>query len=384
MGMAASQARFLGLTARKSNVEYQGQQVNQQRTSLANESANLYNQMMDLTVPTPPSTNDYYTTTFVLEDSAFDNGENYKFVNATKTYNTQIPNQYSITLSQKVSTNVTDSRSYAIGAVTTPDPDNYPNIKKCALSTLGNNSTGISLTYNSDDTAAYKKETKDGVDTWVQQNINNYQIYSLTDKDGNTMNGVKFPEKDLAQNTLDEQAAYFYTDANGRYVYLTQTQLDAMFDLGADDNVKNKLEDEENGISNVTFGTYRTQSEEKSFPVYATLETAEKTGRYTTITIAEDDTYGNLSGKTFGLDTVQEFDENAYNDAFNDYEYEKAEYEKAISDINSQTEIIQAEDQQLELRLQQLDTEQKAISTEIDSVTKVIEDNVDKTFKVFA
>ena len=27
MGMAASQARFLGLTARKSNTEYQGQQV---------------------------------------------------------------------------------------------------------------------------------------------------------------------------------------------------------------------------------------------------------------------------------------------------------------------------------------------------------------------
>ena len=38
MGMAASQARFLGLTARKSNVEYQVQQINQQRTSLANES----------------------------------------------------------------------------------------------------------------------------------------------------------------------------------------------------------------------------------------------------------------------------------------------------------------------------------------------------------
>ena len=378
MGMAASQARFLGLTARKSNVEYQGQQVNQQRTSLANESANLYNQMMDLTVPTPPSTNDYYTTTFVLEDSAFDNGENYKFVNATKTYNTQIPNQYSITLSQKVSTNVTDSRSYALGAVTIPD-SHYPNIKKCALSTLGNNSTGIALTYDSTNDAAYKKETKDGVDTWVQQNINKYQIYKMG---YGTNANIKFPELELAQKTLNgnngtqeegEKAEYFYTDANGRYVYLTQAQLDAMFEPRTDET-----------MSNVTFGTYRTQSEEKSFPVYATLETAEKTGRYTTITIAEDDTYGNLSGKTFGLDTVQEFDENAYNDAFNDYEYEKAEYEKAISDINSQTEIIQAEDQQLELRLQQLDTEQKAISTEIDSVTKVIEDNVDKTFKVFA
>ena len=36
MGMAASQARFLGLTARKTNVEYEGQQINQQRTRLIN------------------------------------------------------------------------------------------------------------------------------------------------------------------------------------------------------------------------------------------------------------------------------------------------------------------------------------------------------------
>ncbi len=46
MGMAASQARFLGLTARKTNVEYEGQQVNQQRTALSNRSANYYTHIM--------------------------------------------------------------------------------------------------------------------------------------------------------------------------------------------------------------------------------------------------------------------------------------------------------------------------------------------------
>ena len=64
MGMAASQARFLGLTARKSNVEYQGQQINQQRTALATESSNLFHQMMSLNVPTPPVTTDFYKTTY--------------------------------------------------------------------------------------------------------------------------------------------------------------------------------------------------------------------------------------------------------------------------------------------------------------------------------
>ena len=41
MGMAASQARYLALTARKTNTEWEGQQINQARTALANQSANL-------------------------------------------------------------------------------------------------------------------------------------------------------------------------------------------------------------------------------------------------------------------------------------------------------------------------------------------------------
>ena len=62
MGMAASQARYLSLTARKTNVEYEGQQVNQERTALANQSAGLFNQMLALEVPTPPSASDYSKT----------------------------------------------------------------------------------------------------------------------------------------------------------------------------------------------------------------------------------------------------------------------------------------------------------------------------------
>ena len=58
-------------------------------------------------------------------------------------------------------------------------------------------------------------------------------------------------------------------------------------------------------------------------------------------------------------------------------------YEQRIAEINAKTEIIQSEDKQLELRLQQLDTEQESIKTEMDSVQKVIEDNVQKTFDAF-
>ena len=73
MGMAASQARFLGLTARKTNVEYEGQQINQQRTTLSNQSANYYNSLLGMSVPVPPSVSDYTKTVYTFKDGSLSN-----------------------------------------------------------------------------------------------------------------------------------------------------------------------------------------------------------------------------------------------------------------------------------------------------------------------
>ena len=66
MGLAASQARFLGITARKSNIEYEGQQVNQQRTALAEEVNALYNKLLELKKPIPPEETEFYETNYAL------------------------------------------------------------------------------------------------------------------------------------------------------------------------------------------------------------------------------------------------------------------------------------------------------------------------------
>ena len=73
MGMSASQARFLGLTARKTNVEFEGQQINQQRTTLSNQSANYYNDLLGMAVPVPPSVDDYTKAVYTFEDGALTN-----------------------------------------------------------------------------------------------------------------------------------------------------------------------------------------------------------------------------------------------------------------------------------------------------------------------
>ena len=89
------------------------------------------------------------------------------------------------------------------------------------------------------------------------------------------------------------------------------------------------------------------------------------------------------SSVTYYLNTETETDEAAYQDAMNQYNYDMQVYEKAIQDINAKTEKIQQEDRTLELRLRQLDTEQEALQTEMEAVKKVIDKNIESTFKTF-
>ena len=77
-------------------------------------------------------------------------------------------------------------------------------------------------------------------------------------------------------------------------------------------------------------------------------------------------------------------DDAAYEDAYNEYEYQKHLYDKEQADINRKTSIIQSEDKKLELKLTRLDNERKAVDTELEAVKKVIEDNIDKSFKTFS
>ena len=57
---------------------------------------------------------------------------------------------------------------------------------------------------------------------------------------------------------------------------------------------------------------------------------------------------------------------------------------KKQQEINAKTEIIQQEDRNLELKLQRLDNERTQITTEIEAVDKVINDNIEGSYKTFS
>ena len=492
MGMSASQARFLGLTARKTNVEFEGQQINQQRTTLSNQSANYYNDLLGMAVPVPPSVDDYTKAVYTFEDGALTNQITAMIAQNNGTYTVSYLRTWKddfsmVSAATSIVTRTTDgaNNSYKVGsntlrklgefgddaikttektqkvgnkividgisyAVTKKDDGYYIDEKtgdtaEVALTAEEQKNIGyysydakkdLLVQYQKNGNGTYSPINENGiVDTtttvtedkvlpaiydekndkvsWVSQKddgtlvkkdyktqerqLTQAEIASITTQEGGdvTIDGdaindeyLKSLSEDQLKQLLKEEEQYLsllkqkYGDGDYmvRYVQNTTTGEYEPYFYKLD-NLQNANYDD-NGNSQSNINCYKIGTETKTEEVKA-VEGCEiekdSSGRYINITIK--DASGNKI--TYALTTTTATDQAAYDDAMNQYEYEKYEYDQAIQDINSKIEIIQSEDKNLELRLKQLDTEQDAISTEIDAVQKVIEKNVESSFKTF-
>ncbi|MCD8025211.1 MAG: hypothetical protein LUE64_06715 [Candidatus Gastranaerophilales bacterium] len=332
MGMAASQARFLSLTARKSNVEYQGQQINQERTALANESSNLYSELTQLEVPTPPSTSDYYKTVYTF--------------NATEISG--------------------ESTAYTLENIySTPDGD-YATLSSTE-SYFASVSTIITGTVAASETEA--DEDSDLLSSGYTINIggSSYEIYlDSASTYATTLSYLQDANSNFATVTNDDGNSYLaYYEVNGTKYYLSAEQLSAGTEVNSATSVQQLS---------------KTVTQDYAISSYETNDTGRTTS-ISVITGTDDD--GNDVSTTYELTCTSVEDEEAYEQAMLDYEYYQSLYEKEVSDLNAKTEAIQQKDKTLELELKQLDTDQDAISTEMDAVQKVIEDNVESTFNTF-
>ena len=339
MGLAASQARFLGLTARKSNVEYQGQQINQQRTALSNEVMGLYNEYNNLTVPVPPSINDFTKTTYTLDQtyeqyqisnfSKITSGEYKGYYNVTMTYNQENPKAY---MYAAKNTNATVKKNEA---------DEYSYVS-FAIGTQ-------SFYYDENDTE-------------------NSTITKIPDGSDYS----KYPGLEVIMKSMGvTDGEYYMFKMNDKYYYTSKTELD----------------DTAFTPSGTYSGTYSfhyqgTYTKEQTVTGVASLEQTSD-GRLASIQFVKCDDDPELVGVQYSITVGSEEDEEAYNDAMNKYYYKKQQYENDVERINKKTEKLQAEDRTLEIKLAQLDTEQNTLSTEMDSVSKVIEDTIESVFKTF-
>lgn len=366
MGMAASQARFLGLTARKTNTEYEGQQINQQRTTLSNQSANYYNQLLGMSVPVPPSVADYTKTVYTFEDGNLNNSVTSLIAQAGGTYLVSYTSSWTDDFAAVAAASSIVTRTEIAGT----DPKEYTyGVGAKQLSGMIDEIGGKKITACTDaELKAYVQgdEFKKRIDT------DPYIAGLSIDQRANLL-------KEEAQyiSKLDQQygnatwmVRYQQNTSTGQYVpfFYKKEVLDSAIYSDTDSSQSN--------IPAYTIGSAKRTEEVKG--TQAKLE-QDASGRFINITLNP----GSPDEVTYALTTQTLTDQAKYDDAMNQYEYDKQEYDQSIQEVNAKIEIIQTEDKNLELRLKQLDTEQKAIQTEMDAVSKVIEKNTESTFKTF-
>ncbi len=486
MGMAASQARFLGLTARKTNVEYEGQQINQQRTTLSNTTANYYNQLLGMAVPVPPSVADYTKTVYTFQDGSLmnsitsmiarNNGEYlisynsswtddftpvsqmshivatmgddaegnklyedfvygtaggcYTYLNDTshdKNQKTQINHlihvvnhmlgKGSYTTTNGNSFNITQNDIYW----TTPNPpyggdaatmasiaerikdkpaaqklvDLLYNAKEAykgtvSQATLDNLRNQLNAIVENDLQDALSANYMVGADTLRKLG----QISEITYNADGSINKyigndeyLKTLSNTQLQQLIDEEKEYIalltekYGKANYmvRYIKNTTTgEYEPQF-YKREDLIKAIYSETDTSLSSIV--CYKMGSAKKNEEVKGITARFEQdaSGRLINVTLKP----GEEDQVTYAVTTETVTDQAKYDDAMNQYEYDKYQYDQSIQEINAKIEIIQSEDKNLELRLKQLDTEQDAISTEMDAVQKVIEKNTESSFKTF-
>lgn len=351
MGMAASQARWISLAARKSNVEYEGQQINQARTALANQSSLLWNELYNMDVPTAPNTSDFTTTQYI-----FNNGDNKQYISEIQ------PADY------------TDSDGIQYNSYITY----YAKVSEY---------TGIRNT-NANPQVQFVPPTDEGSKGYYMVGTKKLTCLSDIDRTANKQNDVwstycaeldqialDWPDTQVAKDWKDFREngtvssldnIYLWTDNNSKVNFATKSG------GSAQDTLEACIQDTTAALHSY-YADYQTKNQEMS--KYGIIE-YDSSGRATSLQLEG-------SSLVYSLETTSTTDDNAYNDAMNQYNYEKQVYEKHVQDINAKTEQIQTEDRTLELRLKALDTEQNALQTEMDAVHKIISKNIESTFKTF-
>lgn len=339
MGMSASQARFLGLTARRTNVEFEGQQVNQQRTALSNDSANYYNDLLGMSVPVPPSVDSYTKTVYTFEDGALTN-------EITSLIAQREPGMYTISYLSRWQEDYTpvSASSSILTRIVNEEGENEYSVGAKNLRLLGEPDMSVE-----DEDERQKQQIEE--EAWKRLLEEKYN-------DGEPCNWYVRYVSDVSTG---KESPYFYKAAN----------------------VENAEYDDVNGqsLTNINCYTIGSAQRVEEFKAIQNCKVEKDTsGRFISIWIPD----GNGVLVEYSLTTSTQTDQDAYQDAMNEYEHQKYLYDQAVQDINSKIEIIQAEDKNLELRLKQLDTEQEAIQTEIEAVQKVVDKNIETSFKIFS
>lgn len=410
MGMSASQLRYCLISGKKSDVEFEGQQINQQRTTLATETSTYNSQLLDLKVPTAPSADSYTKTSYTFDMG----GNNYSikgvtYVPANGTYtinttNTIVGSAAQTGLALFNSFTANGNTTYTTGTTASTQTNlTLIDLATEDAQTQALDRTNMTLIYGKDfDQPTYtitaggialnsldtsNTATATALQTVYGTNYNantKYYSYNTTNGGNNVTHYVAATDINAtthaATSYVAGTAAIPGAGGNGTALALTQSPAETYYKYQSNGTTRY--------ITGTTLAANANQGTNAKYSYVNDTATITQSSSFTNATVAWDSS-GRMTGFTdsdgtlHSLTSSTKTDETAYSDAMNQYAYDKQIYEQKNNEINAKISVVQMQDKKLELKLQNLDTQQQALSTEMESVKKVIDKNIEASFKAF-
>lgn len=391
--MAASQARLLTITARLHDVEYEAQSIQNAKVQLATQSDQVYNDYLEALDATTMTIN-----------TINQNGQK-------STITANFNNLFS-----KNKVTPSDSSIYALkdqhGRLVVED-DVYEGYSKFQSATDVSDGSpaerfafymmGIDLgcepeSFNDNKARTAEEET---YKTYCKDNTNkadehykaNQELQKLHDKllelngnEGNTDTDAIYyaPENKEAQEEYDSTFAKYtkllyqtYGPEIYEEMYSEQGETYKDFDINLFNHYKNtySMIQASNGCVSIKEfdgpeGDASTNSD--------WLQNMVKSGQLTLYTMSENKNTGEitLNGTLPSSDTSLDYSQTTSID--------KTALAKAEAKYEHDLKAIDKKDKKYDMELSKLETERNALTTEYDSVKKVIQDNIERTFGIFS
>ena len=371
MGMAASQARLLMITARMHDVEYQAQSIQNAKIQLATKSDEVYQDYLDALDATTLTVKDSNNNTIAA------NFNNLWGRNAVDT----VINKYAIQDQDGkliVSEDIKEAYdAYLDDGGSKTDPYGFAmymigGVEDVTLNTLESDCDAVYKSLENDPEAikssAYTtiKNCKDSMDKLLgkgsyndlkeedRKKYDNLEktYYNLMYKNY----GEEIYKKNVGLNTQDESD---YNSEDFNYYLNIFRQIQA---CGGCVSIT-KFNGLMNGDAASDGDWLKNQLENGKFSI-SIIKTDKKTGEVdvSTTSLSTDSFVGTTATTTI----------------------DKRAYAKAEAEYEHQTKAIDAKDKKFDNELSKLETEREALKTEYDSVKKVVSDNIERTFGIFS
>lgn len=396
MGLASSQARMLLLTARKSDLEYRAQMISQRKINLAmqtqtlasNYSQALRDQVMKFT---------YYTA----DGQSMQEKLSYAGITAS---NADFVGDYIVKTAngKYAATSYEDSLRVAVKVA---NAEGFDSTEKSVTKYLGpadEKGNQVEMTYTNlkEDGYLVRGQNEEGKEVYLASSEADQTTVAkmLAQADGKEWSD-KIKEEYLAKVSIAQNG--ILSSSSSIYEGLSTNKI-SLVKFTADEDDANKGE-----YTSVNYDLEKCTKKETTEIVPVTYDLSKMSQAEKEYVLAEfQKRYGEIAIVS-AMDNADYFQDALRNGALFLFKKESADqtgYEslswsadRNISDVSdtsndaeaeaeyeSKSLVLSNQDKMLDLELNQIETQHKAIETEYDSVKKVIEKNIDVSYKIFA